>query len=168
MEEGVRGVIGGSASTVERKKVMTNSSLGVIIVGKIESSIKRLVIEHAGSYEEMLMFFSNKHLRGRFDCYSSRSVPPIGLGPVAAPVAPVVKPVAASACVVVALLKPVESWAVVVREKGRSKEPSKTVAEDVSHTFGVRVHEVRLTRGVGDKIDPRVVAQKVHSEIPID
>ncbi|KAI8120491.1 putative 50 kDa protein in type I retrotransposable element R1DM [Lucilia cuprina] len=146
-------------------------------------------------YEVLLMALlaENERLNGRLESVAPSNphtvfVAPKPVGtkaPVAASAAASVAPAAVSEVLVTppVVHKPLETWSVGVKGKGVPADQvvEKMVTEN-GPTLGVRVHEIKPTRcgraviktkvglevSVSQKLVPRVVVQRVHSELSVD
>lgn len=137
---------------IEEVKGLANGMMRLVMVEGVDRKVAQSVLEQSAKYEVVLMklIAENERLRGRIE--SGAAAKPVGMQ-VAAPMAnsraPVaVRPVPPTAYPALPVVRPVETWSVVVRgQKGKtSKEVVEKVVSEVGPTLGVRVHEVRAIK----------------------
>ncbi|KAI8115012.1 putative 50 kDa protein in type I retrotransposable element R1DM [Lucilia cuprina] len=174
-------------------KAITDELTGILLSSGVDSTVTRGVLRQSSRYEVLLMTL----LRRTSDGHAVFVAPK----PVGAKAATSVAPAAVSEVLVTppVVRKPVETWSVVVKGKGvPADQVVEKVVTEVGPTLGVRVHEIKPTRGggavirtpsvaerekvaanakfaevglevsVSQKLGPRVVVQRVHSELSVD
>lgn len=139
---------------IDRTKTVTEKLMDVLVFHDAKSEVLVDVMKVVTEYDRILMesFATIERLKGRlevFEEYPMRKNPIQALTPASTVVA------SASTAGVSAgppLAKPVDTYALVVKsreEDATSKEIVERVLQEVGPTLGVRVHEVRPTKGKG-------------------
>lgn len=149
-------VVAGGVDPVAELKRISSALMEVVLADNVDRAVARLVSGISADYEVLMMriISENERLRGRLEASGASNSPAVNS--LAAPVpAPVLQPAVVPAVLktVPVLRKPVETWSVVVKGKGKevtsSKEVIEKVVSQVGPTLGVRVHDVRPLREGG-------------------
>lgn len=143
------------------------SGLMDVVFGKVDGDLPRKVLDQSAQFELLLMRLvaENERLKGRLEVFES-GAHAVAAAPLPVPLAPAVRATPATVPVVPAVaapvVKPVETWSVVVRGKGgaSSKEVVQKVEKEVGPTLGVRVHGIRPMRDGGAVIRTPSVAER--------
>lgn len=154
------------ADPVVAMKRITGSLMEVVLADSVDRSVARLVTGIAADYEVLLMGLvaENERLKGRLEAGGGGVVAGAASEPrrVAVAAGPAVMPAAARRSAFPSLPKPVETWSVVVKGKGKAtaKEVVEKVVKEVGPTLGVRVHDVRPMGAGGAVIRTPSVAER--------